>query len=130
MKILKFILSLCLITAFSCEKDNSNLERIAGKWQLVKGYDIMEGGFYSVKAEDQRMEEYTKNNERIRFDYSGNEVSRCNYTINDTKITIFGKEINGQEWKSSYEYWLKNDTLKIRNDGGIEFYDEFFTRIK
>jgi hypothetical protein len=130
MKNFKLFILLSLISVLGCEKDNNNLERIIGKWQLVRGYDIRKGGFYSIEIEDQRIEEYTKINERIGFDYIGNEISRCGYTINETKINIFGKEINGQEWESSYEYWFKNDTLKIRNDGGFEFYDEFFIRIK
>ncbi len=129
MKNMKLFI-LLFIFLIGCKKDFNYLESIVGKWQLVKGYDIMVGGVYSVDNENQRIEEYTKNHERIRFDYLGDEIGRYGYTINETEITIFGKELNGQVWYSSYEYWLNNDTLKICNDGGFEFYYEFFVRIK
>jgi hypothetical protein len=94
------------------------------------GYSLMNGGFYSVKSEQKRIDEYKKNNECIRFDYMSNEISRCNYIINDTKIIISGNNLNGQEWKYSYDYWINNDTLKIHYDGGFEFYDEFLIKIR
>jgi hypothetical protein len=125
--IFAFLLSIIFITG--CEKENSHLDKIIGKWQLVKGYDIM-WGFYSVDTKDQRIEKYTRDNVRIRYDYLGNEIGRCNFWATESTITIYGEKLDGSKWELSYEYWFSNDTLKIRNDGGFEFYDEFFIRIK
>ena len=63
-------------------------------------------------------------------DYLGDEIGRCSFCITETKITIYGVIINGKKWESRYKYWFINDTLKIRIDGGFEFYDEFFVCIK
>lgn len=128
-----FILLLCNIFFISCEKDNFPIEKIIGKWQLVGGYDLMMGGVYSVDTESQRIEEYTKDNIRILYDYLGNEIVRCNFRVAESVITIYGEEISGTKWESNYKYWFSNDTLKIRHvrpDGGFEFYDEFFIHIK
>jgi hypothetical protein len=130
MKKIVFVFMVIILFTISCEKDDTPFEKIIGEWQLVKGFDIMLGGFYNVGIEDQRIEEYTKNNQRIRFDYLRNEIGRCSFRINESIIIIYGEEINGEEWDSSYEYLFVNDTLKIRNDGGFEYYDEFFVRIK
>ena len=131
-KIRKFIFLtlLCNIFFISCEKENYNVDKIIGKWQLVEGYNLMMDGVYSVDTENQRMEEYTKDNQRILFDYLGNEIARCNFRVTKSVITIYGEEINGTKWEYNNEYWLSKDTLKIRYDGGFEFYDEFFIRIK
>ena len=127
MKNLILILAIGLFF-LGCEKEE--YDRIIGKWKYVKGYDMMAGGYYVPNIEDQRIEEYTKNNERIRYDYLDNEISRCSFSSTDSVITIYGVELNGQEWELSYKYWFVNDTLKIRNDGGFEYYDEYFIRIK
>jgi len=122
--VLIFAFSLIL---FSCEKENQDI--LIGKWQFVKGFNIM-GSNFIPDIEDQRIEEYTNNNIRIRFDYQGNEIGRCSYSATNTTVTISGKELNGDTWSSDYEYCLVHDTLRIRNDGGFEYYDEFFIRIK
>jgi hypothetical protein len=111
----------------SCEKENNDI--LIGKWKLVKGYSIMGGG-YIPDVQDQRMEEYTKDNIRIRYDFEGKEIGRCNYSATNSTVTISGKELNGDTWSSDYNYWFMHDTLKIKNDGGFEYYDEFFIRVK
>lgn len=130
MKKLLFTILLCTIFFTGCEKDNSPIEKIIGKWQLVGGYDIMAGGVYSIDIENQRIEKYTRDNLRIRYDYLENEISRCGYRATESVVTIYVEKEDGTEWKSSYDYWFSNDTLKIRNDGGFEFYDEYFIRIE
>lgn len=112
---------------FSCEKENNDI--LIGKWKLVKGYSTM-GGVYIPDFQDQRMEEYTKENIRIRYDFEGNEIGRCNYSATNSTVTISGKELNGDTWSSVYNYWFMHDTLKIKNDGGFEYYNEFFIRTK
>lgn len=121
---------ICGVVFTSCEKDKYPIEKIIGKWQLVEGYDLIMGGAYSVDTENQRIEKYTEDNLRILYDYLGNEIARCNYRTTKSMITIYGEEINGTKWENNYEYWFSNDTLKIRHDGGFEFYDEFLVRIK
>ena len=125
-----FLILLCNIFFISCEKDDLPTEKIIGKWKLVEEYSLMMGGVYSVDTENQRIEEYTKDNLRILYDYHGNEIVRCNYRATKSVITIYGEEINGTKWENSYRFWLSKDTLKIRYDGGFEFYNEFLVRIK
>lgn len=120
-----FVLSL---TLFSCKKDNNDI--IIGKWKLVAGYSIMAGGKYIPPIQEQRMEKYTKGNIRILYDFEGNETARCDYNATETTIKIYGVNLNGEEWSSNYDYWFVHDTLKIRHDGGFEYYDEFFIRIE
>jgi len=110
---------------FSCEKEKSDI--LIGKWKLVKGYSIM-GGDYIPDIQDQRLEEYTNSNIRILYDFEGKEIGRCNYSATNSAVTISGKNLNGEEWRSDYDYWIVHDTLKIRHDGGFEYYDEFFIR--
>ena len=111
----------------SCEKENQDI--LIGKWKLVKGYSSM-GGYYIPNVQDQRMEEYRKDNIRIRYNFEGNEIVRCNYSATKYTVTIYGKELNGDTWSSHYDYWFKHDTLAIKNDGGFEFYNEYFIRVK
>jgi hypothetical protein len=128
---MKAVLRLTLIICFAltgCEKENIDL--LVGKWKLVKGYNMMVGGDYDIDIQNQRIEEYTKDNIKILFDYQGNEIARCNYDVTDSTVTISGEELNGDTWSSDYEYWFIVDTLKIRHDGGFEYHDEFFVRIK
>lgn len=115
---------------WSCKKENFNLNQIVGKWQLVKGYDLMWGGDYLIDIENQRIEEYTKNQQRILYDYLGNEIARCAYNITDSTIIIYGDNLNSGYWEADYKYWLKQDTLVIHNDGGFEYYNEFLVRIE
>lgn len=130
MKKLTLIVLLCVLFVAGCKKDNYPVEKIIGKWQLVGGYDLQAGGVYSVNIENQRIEKYTRDHQRIVYDYQGNEISRCNFRTTESVATIYGVETDGTQWDSSYEYWITNDTLKIRNSGGFEFYDEFFVRIE
>jgi hypothetical protein len=116
------------ILFLSCEKENNDI--LVGKWKLVKGFDIMAVGNYDIPIEYQRFEEYTKNKIRIQSDLNGNEISRCNYSATNTSATIFGKENNGEEWSSTYNYWFQHDTLAIKHDWGFEFYNEYLIRVK
>lgn len=129
MKKLLGLLILCNILIVSCEQKSFEFDRIIAKWQLVKGDDFMSGGEYLIDPKNQRIEEYTINNERILYDYLGRETGRANYTITDSNITVFGEELNGEEWKNDYEYWFKEDTLVVRHDGGFEYYDELFVQV-
>ena len=128
MKKLLFTILLCSLFVTGCEKNNSPIEKIIGKWQLVGGYEA--GWTYTAEAANQRVEKYTRDNLRIRYDYRGNEISRCGFRATESVITIYFEKTDGTEWESSYDYWFSNDTLKIRNDGGFEFYDEYFIRIE
>jgi len=121
---------ICGVVFVGCQKDNNQEDKIIGKWQLVEGYSLMMGGVYSIDTENQRIEEYTKDNLKILYDYLGNETARCNFSATKEIITIYGEEITGTKWEHSVKYWFSKDTLKIRYDGGFEFYDDFFIRIK
>ena len=125
MKKIAFFISIILLFS-SCEKESDHL--LIGNWRLVKGYDLMEGGFYDIPLEYQRFEEYTKQKTRIQYNLDGIEISRCNYSATNETVTIFGKEIDGTEWSSQYDYWFVQDTLAIKHDGGFEFYNEYFIR--
>ncbi len=54
---------------------------------------------------------YTKENERILYDYSVNEIIRCGFRITSSAIKIFGKNLDGNNWENEYKYWFTNDTL-------------------
>ncbi|SHF51481.1 hypothetical protein SAMN05444483_101413 [Salegentibacter echinorum] len=126
---LVFLIVCALLLLANCNNENIEINKIIGKWQLVKGNSLMNGGDYLIDSENQRIEEYTENKERILYDYLGIETGRASYNITDSNITIFGKNLNGEEWENDYEYWFKQDTLVIRYDGGFEYYDEFFVQI-
>ena len=128
MKKLLFAILLCTIFFTGCEKENDSSYKIIGTWKLVGTYGL--GTYYSADPTEQRMEGYTKDNLRIRYNYLGNEISRCDYRATESVITIYVEKEDGTEWESSYDYWFSNDTLKIRNDGGFEFYNEYFIRIE
>jgi hypothetical protein len=130
MKKVIIALLLGIILIAGCEKEDYILQEVVGKWQLVGGYDVMMGGLYIPPTEEQRIVEYTKNNEFVNYDYLQKEIGRCNFRLTESTITIYGVEINGQKWESSYKYWIRNDTLQIHNDGGFESYEEFFKRIE
>ena len=127
--VLKLVILISLFLVSGCEKDNYQLEQIIGKWQLVKGYDYA-SGFYSIDHKFKRIEEYTKDNERIRYDYLENEVSRCSFSSTESVITLYVERPDEEVWEPSYEYWFKQDTLVIHNDGGNHYYNEFFVRIE
>ena len=129
MKKVTIALLLGIIFSVGCEKEDDVLQKVIGKWQLVEGYDVMYG-VYIPKTEEQRIVEYTKNNECVNYDYLQNEIGRCNFRLTESAITIYGVETDGQKWESSYNYWIRNDTLQIHNDGGFESYEEFFKRIE
>ncbi len=130
MKRIIFVLSVGLTLIVSCQKTDSDFNEIIGKWQLVKGFNLMMGGNYWIDINNQRVEEYTKNRVKVLYDYLGNETARSSYNISENDITIFGTNLNGEDWENTYEYWFKQDTLVIHNDGGFEYYDEYFVRIK
>lgn len=85
------------------------------------------GGDYFPDIQHQRIEEYTKDNVRIRYNFEGNEITRCNYSATNSTVTISGKELNGETWHLNYDYWFVSDSLKTRSSGE---YDEFFIRVK
>ncbi|MGI6338601.1 MAG: hypothetical protein ACOXZV_04390 [Bacteroidales bacterium] len=122
------LMILVSILFLSCEKENN--DNLIGKWRLVKGYDLMAGGYYDIPDKDQRFEEYTKDNVRIQSDLNENEISRCNYSATNTSVTISGKDNDGDEWSFTYQYWFQHDTLAIKHDGGWEYYNEYFIRVR
>ena len=126
--ILKIVIIISFLLAIGCKEDNTQPEKIIGKWQLIKGYDLA-NGFYSVITEDKRIEEYTRDNERIRYDYLNNEIARCTYNATESSITIYAEIPDKEVFESTYEYWFEQDTLVIHNDGGNHFYNEFFISI-
>jgi hypothetical protein len=117
----------CPLLFISCEKENNDI--LVGKWEFVKGFNLMTGNYIPV-MQDQRIEEYTKSNLRILYDPGGNETARCNYNATNTNITIYGENLNGEKWSFNYDYCFVHDTLRIRHDGGFEYYDEFLIRIR
>jgi hypothetical protein len=125
--VFRLTLIICLALT-GCEKENIDL--LVGKWKLVKGYNLMVGGDYNIDIQNQRMEEYTKDDIRIRYDFEGSESSRCNYSATNSTVTVSVEKLNGDTWSSDYDYWFAHDTLVIRNDGGFEYYDEFFVQIE
>ena len=125
--VLRVTLIICIALA-GCEKENIDL--LVGKWKYVKGYSFIGTQTdYIPEIQDQKIEEYTKKNIRILYDYQGVEVHRWDYHATDSVITIYGETHDGQEYSKERKYWFIHDTLKIRQDGGFEYYDEFFVRI-
>ena len=129
MSVLKLVIFISIIFVTGCKKDNYKFEEIIGKWQLVKGYDHA-SNFYSIDHKDKRIEKYTKDHERIRYDYVENEISRCSFSATDSVITIYVERSGKEVYESSYKYWFKQDTLVIHNVGGNHYYNEFFVRIE
>ncbi len=123
--VLRVTLIICIALA-GCEKENIDL--LVGNWKFVKDYSPMRGD-YTIPLENQRMEEYTKDDIRIRYDFEGTETSRCNYSATNSTVTISGEELNGDTWSMDYDYWFEHDTLVINNDGGFEFINDYFVRI-
>lgn len=121
------IFGLMMLSILSCKKENDDL--LVGKWKLVKSYSIM-GGEYFPSIQDQRIEEYTKKNRRILYDFEGNEIARSNFSATNSSINIYGANLNGEEWNFNMEYWITSDTLRLRQNGGFEHYDEFLIRIE
>ncbi len=126
---LKGLIVFLSVLMFSCEGDSIEFNKVNGKWQLVKGINPMNGGDYLIDLQNQIIEEYTYQNERVIYDYSGVETARCNYKIDESTIIIFGENKNGSKWESEYNFRIKEDTLIIRRDGGFEYYEEYFIRI-
>ena len=124
-----FIILFCSVLFVNCEKNDNPTNKLIGKWQVIEECSMM-GVIYPLGAENRRIEEYTSDGQKILYDHLGNETGRCNYRSAKSVITIYGEEITGTKWEHSYKYWFSNDTLKVRCDGGIEFYDEFFVLIK
>ncbi len=98
-------------------------------WNRVLSYAGICNSDYIPKVQAQIIEEYTKDNIRILYDYQGVEIHRWDYHATNSAITIFWKTRDGQENSNEIKYWFIQDTLKIRHDGGFEYYDEFFVRI-
>ncbi len=100
--------------------------KILDKWKLVKGYHYL-GGYYIPDEEDQRIVEYTINGIRILYDYQSIEITRCNYSITQDKITIYRTDYN---WSEDHMYWFVSDTLKVRYYSGVEYRDEYYIPIE
>jgi len=128
-EIIAIIVLLCSTAAISCEDDIPHLDTITGKWRYVKAYDPITG-HHLVPANEQSMVEYRKDKTSIVYDYSGIETARSNYDITDSKITISGRNLNGELWNNESSYWFKDDTLVIRADGGFEYIDNYWIRTK
>lgn len=122
--ILLLLLSTVLV---GCEKEEKE-SRLIGKWKLVKIEDMWAS--YVVEDKNQHYEEYTANGKRILYDNLGNETARCDFHSNDSIITINGQELSGSKWETNYSYWFVDDSLKIRYDGGFEYYNVCFIRVK
>lgn len=128
MKKILIIVLLAIISIASCKKEENN--PLIGSWRSIRCYDVSVGGYYDLPLSEQRIVEYKINNLCISYDYQGNEIARCNYKLQDNTIITYGVELNGEKWDNESEYWFIQDTLKIRHDGGFEYYDEYFIRIK
>jgi hypothetical protein len=125
----RHLIFILLLTSFfvSCEKDEKE-SKLIGKWKLVKIEDMWAS--YVVEDKNQNFEEYTTNGQRILYDNLDNETVRCNFHSNDSIITIYGQELSGSKWETSYQYWFVEDSLKMKYDGGFECYNVCFVRVK
>jgi len=121
-----FLAFIFLIFVAGCEKENKEI--LIGKWKYVKHYSVMGGENY-LKLENQLIDEYTKDYIRSRYDYSGNEISKCSYSATNSEITLFGENLNGTKWNLKYEYRFLKDTLRLRINQG-EYNDDFFIRVE
>ncbi len=121
-------LMLLIFLVPGCETDTGKAEFLAGRWQLFK---ICGSTFDAVfvPPENQRIEEYTCECESISYDYMMNETGRRRYKATDEEIIIFGTNENGSIVKFRFSYWIASDTLRVRYDGGFNYYDEFFVRL-
>jgi hypothetical protein len=127
-KVIVIFSFLTLTTIISCDDGDSPIDRIIGKWKLVKMYSFMTGSFL-VHRTEQNIDEY-RINKRIVYDYTGVEVARCDYHITDSKLTYSGTNANGEFWDLKSDYWMKGDTLVIRGDGGFEYTDVYWVRVE
>ena len=120
---LKTLINLTLIILLvSCEKDSELYNRIEGKWKLVKTQDI--GNFEEYPTlENQRIREFKSNKIHVSYDANGNVSGESNYELTKTTIILYE-----DAFRTENLYWLIDDTLKIRNDGGFEYYDEYFIK--
>ena len=89
----------------------------------------MAGNFY-VHANDQITDLYRIDWVRISYNFSGTEIARCNYQVNNSQIIYSGRDFNGDYWDIKSTYWLNGDTLIIRADGGFEYTDAYWVRTK
>ena len=119
-----YLMLIVIMGVFGCNDSDPNSE-IIGEWILVQRYSLMYG-YYGIEKEDQKTEKYTKNGERILYNYQGVEFARANYVVENSKIVVFGSK--EESWKFEWEFWFNQDTLIIQHSGGWEYYNELFVR--
>ena len=124
----KLILIFLVVFTFSnCEKKDE--DKLIGIWEFTK-WDALGWGIWHPETEDKYKVEYRNDGQCITYDYQMNEISRAEYYSSDKNITTYGVNINGTEWSGTKKYWYKNDTLITRADGGFEYTDYYYVKIK
>ena len=122
MKLKMVISVIFLFLLAGCEKDDQLYNRIEGKWKLVKTADTSNSVEYPT-PENQIMREFKSNKTHVFYQANGKVSGESNYTITKTEIILFGDGFRTEDL-----YWILGDTLKIRYNGGFEYYDEYFIK--
>ena len=123
------IMVLLVFMLSGCEEKSCYAEKLIGKWQLFK---IGGSSFCPVCVEPEfmRIEEYTAAFESVSYDYQMNETGRRGYCATNSEITIYGFDQDYKQVKFRFGYSIYGDTLRLRYDGGYDFYDEFFVLLR
>lgn len=118
----------CCLLINGCESYNDQSAQLVGRWQLFNqcGHVAQTS---NIMEFEQRIEEYTSNNENISYDINLLETGRRKFKANGSMITIFGYGVDGKSLKFKFEYRVQDDTLRIRSDSGYGYIDEFYFRI-
>jgi len=116
-----FFLTLIIVFA-SCEKDYELYNSIEGKWKLVKTKGNDNFVEYPT-SENQSIREFKSNKIHVFYDQNGELSGTCKYELTKTVIILYGDGFRTEDL-----YWMVDDTLKIRHDGGFEYYDEYFIK--
>ena len=123
------IILICLM--LSCEENDELIEKevsIIGSWKEL-GVQTMFDTFIYTAEENKIRLKFTADGIRIKYDPNENITSKCNYSINDSTIILYGyNELIGEVWMLSEEYWFNHDTLVLHFDGGWEYYNLLFTK--
>lgn len=124
------LLFLCILV-LGCSDGEDNLDelKVVGKWQFVLAREFGSPD-HSGDFGNRHILKFTAGN-KVTY-YTSNEtfVDQVNFRMNDSIIIYYGKnEFTGKKWESSpSRYYLKQDTLILRDEGGLEHQDNYYIR--
>lgn len=122
-------IALCCLFYLGCESYDDQSAQLLGRWQLFNQCSHV-AQTTNIMEFEQRIEEFTANNENISYDSSLFETGRRRFKANGSMITIYGYGVAGKSIKFKFEYKAQDDTLRIRSDSGYGYIDEYYFRIR